>query len=87
MYVYGNAQNGAMLTPFQEDNIFVNRVSKRDAPNYYDIITRPMYLNLMAKKLKQGDYMSKAEFQVLPQCFDRLIPRSWSYLHPGAGGH
>lgn len=48
----------------QEDNIFVNRVSKRDAPNYYEIITRPMYLNLMAKKLKQGDYSSKADFQV-----------------------
>lgn len=44
--------------------MFVNRVSKRDAPNYYEVITHPMYLNLMVKKLKQGEYYSKAEFQV-----------------------
>ncbi|ELR11002.1 Bromodomain containing protein, partial [Acanthamoeba castellanii str. Neff] len=46
-----------------EDNVFVNRVNKRDAPNYYEVIARPMYLNLMTKKLKKGDYYSKAEFQ------------------------
>jgi hypothetical protein len=55
----------------QEDNIFVNRVNKRDAPNYYDVIARPMYLNLMTKKLKKGDYFSKAEFRV------RVMPSRW----------
>ncbi|CDR46686.1 CYFA0S25e00936g1_1 [Cyberlindnera fabianii] len=41
---------------------FLNRVPKRDAPNYYQIIKKPMDLNTILKKLKTFQYKSKTEF-------------------------
>jgi transcriptional activator SPT7 len=43
---------------------FLKPVQKREAPNYYDIIKRPMDLGTMSKKLKNYQYTSKAEFEV-----------------------
>lgn len=41
---------------------FLNKVSKREAPNYGLIIKKPMDLNTVLKKLKSLAYHSKAEF-------------------------
>ncbi|ORX41466.1 hypothetical protein BCR36DRAFT_339426 [Piromyces finnis] len=41
---------------------FLNKVNKRDAPNYYEIIKKPMDLSLMSRKLKGLQYNSKEEF-------------------------
>ncbi|KUI72080.1 Transcriptional activator spt7 [Cytospora mali] len=41
---------------------FLQKVSKRDAPDYYSVIKQPMDLGTMTKKLKQLQYKSKAEF-------------------------
>ena len=42
---------------------FLQKVSKREAPDYYDVIKEPMDLGTMSKKLKSSAYVSKAEFQ------------------------
>ncbi|KAF2835813.1 transcriptional activator spt7 [Patellaria atrata CBS 101060] len=41
---------------------FLNKVSKREAPDYYNIIKRPMDIGTMLKKLKGVQYKSKKEF-------------------------
>ena len=41
---------------------FLQRVNKREAPDYYNIIKHPMDLGQMTKKLKQFTYKSKQEF-------------------------
>ncbi|KUJ14659.1 uncharacterized protein LY89DRAFT_588647 [Mollisia scopiformis] len=41
---------------------FLTRVNKRDAPDYYNIIDKPMDLGSMTKKLKTLTYKSKKEF-------------------------
>lgn len=46
----------------EHSTAFLNKVNKRDAPNYFNIIKRPMDLNTVMKKLKGFQYKSKAEF-------------------------
>ncbi|ORY04517.1 hypothetical protein K493DRAFT_296956 [Basidiobolus meristosporus CBS 931.73] len=41
---------------------FLNKVSKREAPDYFDIVKHPMDLGTVGKKLKTFQYKSKAEF-------------------------
>ena len=41
---------------------FLQRVSKREAPDYYNVIKHPMDIGSMIKKLKQLSYRSKKEF-------------------------
>ena len=41
---------------------FLNKVSKREAPNYHQIIKKSMDLNTVLKKLKGFQYDSKQEF-------------------------
>ncbi|OBZ89272.1 Transcriptional activator spt7, partial [Choanephora cucurbitarum] len=41
---------------------FLTKVSKREAPDYLDVIKEPMDLGTMARKLKQAEYRSKKEF-------------------------
>lgn len=41
---------------------FLNKVSKREAPNYLSVIENPMDLNTVMKKLKNLCYNSKQEF-------------------------
>lgn len=41
---------------------FLNKVSKREAPNYYEIIKQPMDLNTVMKKLKSFQYINKQQF-------------------------
>lgn len=41
---------------------FLQRVNKREAPDYYIIIKHPMDIGTMMKKLKQLQYKSKKEF-------------------------
>ncbi|KAK8156569.1 hypothetical protein IWX90DRAFT_99500 [Phyllosticta citrichinensis] len=41
---------------------FLQRVNKRDAPDYYQVIKQPMDIGTMIKKLKSLQYRSKKEF-------------------------
>jgi transcriptional activator SPT7 len=41
---------------------FLQRVNKREAPDYYNVIKQPMDIGTMMKKLKQLQYKSKKEF-------------------------
>lgn len=41
---------------------FLNKVSKREAPNYYEVIKKPMDLNTVLKNLKQLHYTNKQQF-------------------------
>lgn len=41
---------------------FLQRVSKREAPDYFNVIRTPMDIGTMIKKLKQYAYRSKKEF-------------------------
>ncbi|KAF2641304.1 hypothetical protein P280DRAFT_549038 [Massarina eburnea CBS 473.64] len=43
-------------------NPFLQRVNKREAPDYYNIIKQPMDIGTMMKKLKQLAYKSKKDF-------------------------
>ncbi|KAJ7346467.1 hypothetical protein DFH08DRAFT_700766 [Mycena albidolilacea] len=42
---------------------FLKPVSKAEVPDYYDVITNPMDLQTMLKKVKQKQYKSKREFK------------------------
>lgn len=46
----------------EHSTAFLNKVNKRDAPNYFNIIKKPMDLNTVHKKLKGLQYKSKTEF-------------------------
>ncbi|KAI5957283.1 SPT7 [Candida jiufengensis] len=46
----------------EHSTFFLNKVSKREAPNYGLIIKKPMDLNTVLKKLKNLSYNSKKEF-------------------------
>lgn len=41
---------------------FLNKVSKKEAPNYFEVIKKPMDLNTILKKLKSFQYSCKSEF-------------------------
>ncbi|KAI9315156.1 hypothetical protein BX666DRAFT_1959745 [Dichotomocladium elegans] len=41
---------------------FLNKVTKREAPDYFDVIKNPMDLGTVTKKLKALQYKSKKEF-------------------------
>ncbi|EEA06604.1 bromodomain-containing protein [Cryptosporidium muris RN66] len=44
-------------------HVFWNRVSERIAPNYYNIVKKPIWLQLMINKCKKREYHSRKEFQ------------------------
>jgi transcriptional activator SPT7 len=46
----------------EHSTAFLNRVNKREAPDYYHIIRHPMDLSTVMKKLKAHQYRSKKEF-------------------------
>ncbi|KAL8951889.1 MAG: hypothetical protein Q9222_002164 [Ikaeria aurantiellina] len=46
----------------EHSTAFLQRVNKRDAPDYYNVIKHPMDLGTMTKKLKAVQYKSKQEF-------------------------
>lgn len=46
----------------EHSTAFLNKVTKRDVPDYYNIIKNPMDLGTLMKKLKNLEYKSKKEF-------------------------
>ncbi|KAL7269563.1 Transcriptional activator spt7 [Rhizina undulata] len=46
----------------EHSTAFLNRVNKREAPDYYLVIKHPMDLGTVMKKLKSHQYKSKKEF-------------------------
>lgn len=46
----------------EHSTAFLNKVSKREAPNYNDVIRKPMDLNTVMRKLRALQYNSKKEF-------------------------
>ncbi|OIW26765.1 bromodomain-containing protein [Coniochaeta ligniaria NRRL 30616] len=62
---------------------FLNRVNKRDAPDYYNFIKHPMDLGTMTKKLKGLQYKSKAEFVTdLNLIWDNCLRYNQDMGHP-----
>ncbi|KAK3376719.1 hypothetical protein B0T24DRAFT_226798 [Lasiosphaeria ovina] len=62
---------------------FLNRVNKRDAPDYYNLIKQPMDLGTMTKKLKGLQYKSKTEFVVdLNLIWDNCLKYNQEMNHP-----
>ncbi|KAK0725399.1 hypothetical protein B0H67DRAFT_483113 [Lasiosphaeris hirsuta] len=62
---------------------FLNRVNKRDAPDYYNFIKQPMDLGTMTKKLKGLQYKSKAEFVTdLNLIWDNCLKYNQDMGHP-----
>ncbi|KAL8725925.1 MAG: hypothetical protein Q9166_007053 [cf. Caloplaca sp. 2 TL-2023] len=46
----------------EHSTAFLQRVNKREAPDYYNVIKQPMDLGTMTKKLKAVQYKSKQDF-------------------------
>ncbi|KAF6804543.1 hypothetical protein CSOJ01_10142 [Colletotrichum sojae] len=62
---------------------FLQRVNKRDAPDYYTMIKQPMDLGTMTKKLKSLTYKSKAEFVTdLNLIWDNCLKYNQDMGHP-----
>ncbi|KAK4218431.1 bromodomain-containing protein [Rhypophila decipiens] len=62
---------------------FLNRVNKRDAPDYYNFIKHPMDLGSMTKKLKSLHYKSKADFVAdLNLIWDNCLRYNQDMGHP-----
>ena len=41
---------------------FLQRVARREAPDYFDVVKNPMDLGTISKKLRSSSYKSKASF-------------------------
>ncbi|KAF9873534.1 hypothetical protein CkaCkLH20_08993 [Colletotrichum karsti] len=62
---------------------FLQRVNKRDAPDYYILIKQPMDLGTMTKKLKSLTYKSKADFVTdLNLIWDNCLRYNQDMAHP-----
>ncbi|ROT35784.1 transcriptional activator SPT7 [Sodiomyces alkalinus F11] len=62
---------------------FLQRVNKRDAPDYYHYIKEPMDLGTMTKKLKLLNYKSKADFVYdLNLIWDNCLKYNQEASHP-----
>ncbi|KAI8186607.1 Transcriptional activator SPT7 [Colletotrichum sp. SAR 10_75] len=62
---------------------FLQRVNKRDAPDYYILIKQPMDLGTMTKKLKSLTYKSKADFVTdLNLIWDNCLKYNQDMGHP-----
>ncbi|CAJ2509556.1 Uu.00g145820.m01.CDS01 [Anthostomella pinea] len=62
---------------------FLQRVNKRDAPDYYNFIKQPMDLGSMTKKLKSLTYKSKADFVAdLNLIWDNCLRYNQDMSHP-----
>ncbi|KAI0862173.1 bromodomain-containing protein [Xylaria cubensis] len=62
---------------------FLQRVNKRDAPDYYNFIKQPMDLGSMTKKLKSLTYKSKTEFVTdLNLIWDNCLRYNQDMNHP-----
>ncbi|KAI1305136.1 bromodomain-containing protein [Xylaria venustula] len=62
---------------------FLQRVNKRDAPDYYNFIKQPMDLGTMTKKLKSLNFKSKADFVAdLNLIWDNCLRYNQDMAHP-----
>ncbi|KAI1339770.1 bromodomain-containing protein [Xylariaceae sp. FL0016] len=62
---------------------FLQRVNKRDAPDYYNFIKQPMDLGSMTKKLKSLTYKSKSDFVAdLNLIWDNCLRYNQDMNHP-----
>ena len=62
---------------------FLQRVNKRDAPDYHNFIKHPMDMGSMTKKLKGLQYKSKAEFVTdLNLIWDNCLKYNQDMNHP-----
>ncbi|KAL8923268.1 MAG: hypothetical protein Q9208_004668 [Pyrenodesmia sp. 3 TL-2023] len=53
---------GELKAMTEHSTAFLQRVNKRDAPDYYNVVKTPMDLGTMTKKIKNFQYKSKQEF-------------------------
>ncbi len=62
---------------------FLSKVSKRDAPDYYEVIKHPMDLGTMQKKVKANAYRNKKQFaHDLDLIWDNCLVYNSDPAHP-----
>ncbi|PWN51023.1 hypothetical protein IE53DRAFT_368416 [Violaceomyces palustris] len=67
----------------EHSQAFLTKVSKRDAPDYYDVIKHPMDLGTMQKKIKSGQYKNKKQFaHDLDLIWDNCLTYNSDPSHP-----
>nr|CDI55323.1 related to transcription regulator SPT7 [Melanopsichium pennsylvanicum 4] len=67
----------------EHSTAFLSKVSKRDAPDYYEVIKHPMDLGTMQKKVKSGQYKSKKQFaHDLNMIWDNCLLYNSDPMHP-----
>ena len=51
-----------------KEDLFLNLVSREEAPDYYDIVKNPMSWSIMSDKMIDRKYETVADFEVLYRC-------------------
>jgi len=58
--IFGNVIDSCIC--FDTTKLFAQKVSRKDAPNYYEVVKQPMDLTSMKNKTKRNDYSTQEEF-------------------------
>jgi bromodomain-containing protein 8 len=71
----------AQISQHRNGNIFHNPIKTSEAPDYYDIVKRPMDLKTIKTRIREGQIASSAEFQ---RDVYLMFANSLMYNRPGS---
>ncbi|KAF8261396.1 hypothetical protein EI94DRAFT_1746111 [Lactarius quietus] len=71
----------SQISQHRNGNIFHNPIKKSEAPDYYDIVRRPMDLKTIKARIREGQIASSAEFQ---RDVYLMFANSLMYNRPGS---
>ncbi|KAI9466996.1 hypothetical protein BJY52DRAFT_1235753 [Lactarius psammicola] len=71
----------SQISQHRNGNIFHNPIKKSEAPDYYDIVKRPMDLKTVKARIREGQIASSAEFQ---RDVYLMFANSLMYNRPGS---
>ncbi|KAH9049064.1 Bromodomain-containing protein [Lactarius hengduanensis] len=71
----------SQISQHRNGNIFHNPIKKSEAPDYYDIVKRPMDLKTIKARIREGQIASSAEFQ---RDVYLMFANSLMYNRPGS---
>lgn len=71
----------SQISQHRNGNIFHNPIKKSEAPDYYDIVKRPMDLKTIKARIREGQISSSAEFQ---RDVYLMFANSLMYNRPGS---
>jgi hypothetical protein len=71
----------SQISQHRNGNIFHNPIKKSEAPDYYDIVKRPMDLKTIKAHIREGQIASSAEFQ---RDVYLMFANSLMYNRPGS---